>query len=95
MHRRVRRERGELNVLVASKSPFSKGGFRGISVGYHKIPPGPLLEKGGISRAAGLSYRLYSYLAKNLKARGELTDPSKSLCDLAALRGEPLQETRP
>jgi hypothetical protein len=29
------------------KSPFGKGGFRGISVSY-KIPPTPPLEKGGI-----------------------------------------------
>jgi hypothetical protein len=29
------------------KSPFGKGGFRGISVIY-KIPPYPPLEKGGI-----------------------------------------------
>jgi hypothetical protein len=29
------------------KSPFEKGGFRGISIGY-KIPPSPPLEKGGI-----------------------------------------------
>jgi hypothetical protein len=29
------------------KSPFEKGGFRGISSGY-QIPPNPPLEKGGI-----------------------------------------------
>jgi hypothetical protein len=28
------------------KSPFAKGGFRGISRGY-KIPPNPPLKKGG------------------------------------------------
>jgi hypothetical protein len=30
-----------------SKSPFSKGGFRGIIKGLFLIPPGPPLEKGG------------------------------------------------
>jgi hypothetical protein len=33
------------------KSPFGKGGFRGIS-GSYKIPPHPPLEKGGIKAAA-------------------------------------------
>jgi hypothetical protein len=31
------------------KSPFFKGGFRGIIKGLFIIPPGPPLEKGGIS----------------------------------------------
>jgi hypothetical protein len=31
------------------KSPFGKGGFRGIS-GSYKIPPTPPLEKGGEKR---------------------------------------------
>jgi hypothetical protein len=33
------------------KSPFGKGGFRGIS-GSYKIPPDPPLEKGGIKAAS-------------------------------------------
>jgi hypothetical protein len=30
------------------KSPFEKGGFRGISVGYIKSPPTPLFQRGVI-----------------------------------------------
>jgi hypothetical protein len=33
------------------KSPFEKGGFRGISNSY-KLPPNPPLEKGGIKGAS-------------------------------------------
>jgi hypothetical protein len=33
------------------KSPFEKGGFRGIFKGYFQIPPNPPLVKGGIKSA--------------------------------------------
>jgi acyl-CoA synthetase (AMP-forming)/AMP-acid ligase II len=33
---------------IPFKSPFRKGGFRGISIGCTKIPPNPPLRKGGI-----------------------------------------------
>jgi len=39
-----------LNYQESLKSPFEKGGFRGIS-GGDKIPPIPPLEKGGIKTA--------------------------------------------
>jgi hypothetical protein len=37
-----------------SKSPFEKGGFRGIS-GALKIPPNPPFSKGGIKKASNKS----------------------------------------
>jgi hypothetical protein len=44
------------------KSPFEKGGFRGISNSY-KIPPTPPLEKGGIKGASNQAQNPFS---KNL-----------------------------
>jgi hypothetical protein len=41
------------------KSPFEKGGLRGIS-GAYKIPPNPPFSKGGINTS---SIRLISYFS--------------------------------
>jgi hypothetical protein len=41
-----------------SKSPFEKGGFRGISKAY-KIPPTPPFTKGGIKTASTQAQNLF------------------------------------
>jgi hypothetical protein len=41
-----------------SKSPFEKGGFRGIS-GAEKIPPNPPFSKGGAKNASNRSPNLF------------------------------------
>ena len=41
-------ESPKFSKVIPFKSPFRKGGFRGISIGYRKIPPNPPLRKGGI-----------------------------------------------
>src|SRR4030042_22444 len=39
--------------LKSFKSPFGKGGFRGISTGYLKSPPPPFVKGGGKNRGFG------------------------------------------
>jgi hypothetical protein len=38
-----------LHNQESEKSPFEKGGFKGILSGYYKSPLPPPLEKGGIN----------------------------------------------
>jgi len=45
---------------VAPKSPWEKGGFRGIS-GAYKIPPNPPFSKGGIRTAPNPAQRLFPH----------------------------------
>jgi hypothetical protein len=40
------------------KSPFEKGGFRGIS-GAYKIPPTPPFSKGGIKATSKQAHKLF------------------------------------
>jgi hypothetical protein len=40
------------------KSPFGKGGFRGISAA-DKIPPNPPLAKGGIKTSSNQAHHLF------------------------------------
>jgi hypothetical protein len=46
-----------MNDKRCLKSPFEKGGFRGISSAY-KIPPNPPFSKGGIKTSSNQVHRL-------------------------------------
>jgi hypothetical protein len=52
----------EIQDLIESqgnlKSPFEKGGFRGIS-GAYKIPPNPPFSKGGIKTSSNQAHQLF------------------------------------
>jgi len=60
-----------LNYPKRLKSPFEKGGFRGISGGY-KIPPNPPLGKGGKKTALVRLQSRYKNLIVNIPEIGVL-----------------------
>jgi hypothetical protein len=49
---------GQIENQWYLKSPFEKGGFRGIS-GAYKIPPNPHFSKGGIKTASNQAQNLF------------------------------------